>query len=215
MAQKATRGNGVGSTGKRDPRGTRYYDVVGPAGERLVRVGHYQDAIVDQPTGFKRFVEFLPTLNKEVEAGKWASLVLDSASQATLLGRKWHQYDLNEDARDPRQWYGGAADLQEEVLCCQLPALSCNVAVIMHVSKEKVEAEGSLVRAPLVPGRLQAMIGSQWPEMYRVYIEMNEKGEKVRRLQTESDEKWHAGTVIEAPDGMRVSRHEGKLWETV
>lgn len=201
---------------KRDKRGTRFYDVVGPDGALLVRVGHYQDANVSEPTGFSRLVDFLPVFLAEVEQkGKWASFVLDSVSAASLLGRKWHQYGLNEGAKDPRQWYGGAVDLLEEVLCCQLPGMPCNVGISMHVSKEKVESEGSMVRAPLAPGRLLNMLASQWPELYRVYSETDAEGRKVRRFQTDADEKWQAGTVIEAPDGMKVLRDEAALWERV
>ena len=113
----------------------------------LIRVGRYHDPIIDKPEGFARFIDFLPVFLKQVEKGEWASFVLDSMSFAYLSGRKYHQYGLNEDSKDPRQWYGGGVDLLEEVLCVQLPALPCNVGVATHISKTKVEAEGTMVRA--------------------------------------------------------------------
>lgn len=187
---------------KKDKRGTPYQDVVDPGGKLLIRIGHYKDPIVDKPEGFSRFLDFLPVFLRQVEKGEWASLAFDSMSFAYLSGRKYHQYDLNEDSKDPRQWYGGGVDLLEEILCVQLPALPCNVGVATHVSKTKVEAEGTMVRAPMAPGRLLNMVAAAWPELYRVYVEEKE-GRKVRRLQTDNDEKWQAGTCIKAPDPCR------------
>jgi hypothetical protein len=111
-----------------------------------------------------------------------------------------HQYDLNPKAKDPRKWYGGAVDTLEEVLLIQLPGLHCNVCVGLHVSKTKVEAEGTMVRAPFLPGRLMESFASQWPEIYRAYLERDETGKKIGLLQTESDEYWEAASQIRATD---------------
>lgn len=200
-----------------DKRGTKFYDIVDPRSRSLLfRVGRYDDPVIDRPEGFARFLEYLPVFLSELEAGKWASFILDSVSFASISGRKYHQYDLNEDAKDPRQWYGGAVDLLEEVLCVQLPALPCNVGVVMHVSKTKVEAEGTMVRAPLAPGRLLNMVAGAWPELYRLHVITEKDGKKFRIFQTDSDEKWQAGTTIDAPDGLRVYRYDpSKTWEAV
>ena len=202
---------------KVDKRGTPFYDIVDPTtGALLIRVGLYLDPVVNDPRGFSRLLDYLPVFLAEQAKGKWASFCLDSVSAAALSARKWHQYALNDGAKNGMQWYAGETDLLEELLCSQLPAFPCNTGAIMHVSKEKVEAEGAMVRAPLIRGRLHDMLASQWPELYRVYSETDkETGRKVRRFQTDSDERWQAGTVIEAPDGMKVVRGDGRLWEAV
>jgi hypothetical protein len=200
-----------------DKRGTPFYDIVEPkTGALLIRVGKYSDPIIDKPEGMARFLDFLPVFLRDVEKGKWASLALDSGSFTTLSARKYHQYDLNSDAKDPRQWYGGATDMAEEILCVQLPAMPCNVGVAMHVSKEKVEAEGTMVRAPLAPGRLLNMVGAAWPELYRLHVLTNDAGKKFRVFQTDSDDRWQAGTTIDAPDDTRVYRLDpAKTWESL
>lgn len=217
------KGRGVGEPDARvlpagwrvDKRGTRFYDIVDPKSHALlIRVGQYQDPIVDDPHAFARFIEFLNVFANEVEQGKWASFAFDSVSFASIGARKLHQYDLNADAKDPRQWYGGAVDALEEVLCVSLPALACNVGVAVHVSKQKIEAEGGLLRTVHVPGRLQNMVAGAYPEFYRLHVVENKAGEKVRVLQTESDDKWQAGTTIDAPDNTRVHRDDPtRTWE--
>lgn len=201
-----------------DKRGTPTYDVVDPSsGDLLIRVGHYHDPDITKPIGMARFLDFLGPFGRAVDKGRYASLVLDSGSFASLSARKYHQYDLNEDANDPRQWYGGATDMIEEILAVQLPALECNVGVAMHVSKVKVEAEGTMVRSIFAPGRLKEILPGAYPELYRLHVERQSDGAKVRFLQTDGDERWQAGTCIDAPDDVVVHRNDldrtwKKLW---
>jgi hypothetical protein len=96
----------------------------------------------------------------------------------------------------------------EEVVMVELPALNANVILICHVSKDKSEVEGTsgsmmMARGPLAQGRLLDTIGSQWPEIWRVYPEwVGKEGEmkKVRYLQTEADKRWQAETQLALPD---------------
>lgn len=183
-----------------DKHGTEYREILGPKGELLVRIEYYHDPIVDEPGAAHSFMERVNRLPKEIETGKCKTFVLDTVTSASLKARKMFQYDLNPSSKDPRKWYGGAVDILEEVLLIQLPALKCNVCVGLHVSKIKVEAEGTMVRAPLLPGRLMESFSSQWPEVYRAYIERDEEGTKVGLLQTQGDEFWDAASQIRAPD---------------
>lgn len=199
---------------KIDPRGTRYYDLLDKHGKKAIRVGYYHDPIIDRPEGMSRFLDFLPTFGDLVDAGKYRSLVFDGVSFASISGRKYHQYDLNADAKDPRQWYGGAVDLLEEIIAIQLPGLTCNVGIAMHTSVEKIEAEGTKMRGLHVPGRLRHMIAGAYPEVYRLHVIEGKEGKKFRVLQTESDGKWLAGTCIDAPDDTVVYRDAPeKTWE--
>jgi hypothetical protein len=193
---------------KKDKRSTPYYDVKDATGKLLIRVANYQNPIVEETDGVGRLLDYLKVFVKELEQGKWASFIFDSVSFASLGARKWHQYELNPDTENPLQWYGGAADLIEELLCLQLPALPCNVGVAFHVHRRKIEAEGAMVRQPFVPGkRLEEtkMVSAAWPELYRMHVK-EEDGKRRRYLQTECNAKYQAGTCIGLPDDLLVPR---------
>ena len=185
---------------QRDKYGVEFREIIAPNGSLACKVEYYHDPLVDQPQAATRFLERLNRLAKEVDAKKVRTFAFETVTSSALKARKMYQYDLDPRAKDPRKWYGGAVDILEEVLLIQLPALNCNVCVGLHVSKTKVEAEGTMVRAPFLPGRLMESFASQWPEVYRTYIERGEDGEKYGLLQTQSDEFWEAASQIRAPD---------------
>jgi hypothetical protein len=184
--------------------------IVSGEGEVLVEIEYYHDPIVAKPRAAVKFIERLTKIPQEVKEGKINTFCLETVSSSMLTTRKMYQYDLESEAKDPRKWYGGSVDVLEEILMIQLPALPCNVCIGLHVSKTKVEAEGSMVRAPLLPGRLMDSFSSQWPEIYRCYIEKSEGGEKVGRLQTQGDIRWEAASQIDAPDD--CEGHYENLW---
>lgn len=185
---------------KTDKHDTNFREITNKDGSVACRIEYYQDPIVDEPKAATAFLERLNRLEKEIERGNCKTFCFETVTSSSLKARKMYQYDIKPGAKDPRKWYGGAVDILEEVLLIQLPGLHCNVCVGLHVSKIKVEAEGTMVRAPLLPGRLMESFASQWPEIYRVYIDRDKKGEKTGLLQTASDEKWEATTQIDAPD---------------
>lgn len=183
----------------KDEWGTPYREVWYPErDEVMVRIEYYQDPIIESPEAYSRFIDRLSHAQKELHL--YRGFVLDSVTSTSLLGRKWSQYELQDTAKDPRKWYAEATDLLEEVLMAQLPAMPCHVGVACHIARTKVEAEGTMVRTPLAPGRLAAAMASQWPEMYRIYVDHDKGGNKRRYLQTDSDEKWQAGTQMGLPD---------------
>lgn len=185
---------------KRDKHGIDYREILGPKGELVCKIEYYHDPLVDDPAAAAMFQERLNRLPEDVANKKCATFCFETVTSSSLKARKMHQYDINPKAKDPRKWYGGAVDFLEEVLLIQLPALECNVCVGLHVSKTKVEAEGTMVRAPFLPGRLMESFASQWPEVYRAYIERDESGKKVGLIQTQGDEYWEAASQIHAPD---------------
>jgi hypothetical protein len=197
-----------------DPRGTRFYDVR-QDGKLLLRVGSYHDPVVERPAGMSRFTSFLPAFSQQVGEGQWGGIILDSTSSMNLSGRKWHQYQLNPDTSNQLQWYAGATDLAEEILSCQLPALPCHVIAVFHVAREKIEAEGSMHRQPFVPGRRLAeskSVAACFPELWYLYSTTTVEGKKVRLLQTDTDERYIAGTCVGIPDDMRVWKDTAKVW---
>jgi hypothetical protein len=183
--------------------------IINGDGEVVCEIEYYHDPIVDKPRAAVRFIERLAQLSKQVKAGEVATFCLETVSSSMLTTRKMYQYDLESEAKDPRKWYGGSVDVLEEILMMQLPSLTCNVCIGLHVSKTKVEAEGSMVRAPLLPGRLMDSFSSQWPEIYRCYID-KEGDQKVGRLQTQGDLRWEAASQIDAPDDSEG--HYDNLW---
>lgn len=180
-------------------------------GEDLVRIEYYHDPIVEKPKAAARFLDRMSALVKEVKEGRVGTFCFETVSSSMLTTRKMYQYDLEAGARDPRKWYGGSVDVLEEILMIQMPALHCNVCVGLHVSQTKVEAEGTMVRAPLLPGRLMGQFASQWPELYRIYVDRDDTGAKIRCVQTDGDERYEAATQIGAPDGCRPTYKA--LWE--
>jgi len=185
---------------QRDKWGVDFREIVAADGSLAARIEYYHDPIVDEPQAASLFLERLSRVATDVDKGRVRTYCFETVTSSSLKARKMHQYELNPKAKDPRKWYGGAVDVLEEILLIQLPALNCNVCVGLHVSKTKVEAEGTMVRAPYLPGRLMESFASQWPEIYRAYLERGDDGKKLGLLQTESDEYWEAASQIRAAD---------------
>jgi hypothetical protein len=186
---------------QRDKRGIEFREVVSK-GNLAARIEYYQDPLVDRPQAASTFLERLNRLPKEIDKGECRTFCFETVTSSALKARKMYQYDLEPDRKDPRKWYGGAVDVLEEVLLIQLPGMQCNVCVGLHVSKERIEAEGTVLRAPFLPGRLMESFASQWPEIWRFYIERDRKNPQDKQgwIQTASDERWSATSMIEAPD---------------
>jgi hypothetical protein len=198
--------------------GVAVRQILSPKKERVAVIEYYHDPLVDNPQAAAAFMERLNKLHKEVDKGDVGTFCLETVTSSTLTTRKMYQYDLLQGAKDPRKWYAGSTDVLEEILMIQLPALTCNVCVGLHLSKTKVESENTkesgavvMVRAPLLPGRLMDTFASQWPEIYRAYIGRDEDGKKVGLLQTRTDERYEAASQIRAPDP--CSGAYPALWE--
>lgn|SRR5215831_2847551 len=191
--------------------GVAFREVVRKDGLLAAKIEYYTDFDIEHPKASSLFLERLNKLPKQIGRGECRTFCFETVTSSSLKTRKWYQYDLESGARDPRKWYGGAVDVLEEILLIQLPSMHCNVCVGLHESKTKVEAEGGLVRAPNLPGRLLESFASQWPEIYHMYVDRDRKtGDKTWLIQTQSDEKWEATTQIDAPDPS--GGHYDDLW---
>lgn len=188
-----------------DKWGTPYQLVVNEKGETLLRLEYYHDTNFANPESAQRFLDRVVRLQKERDKGQFWGFILDSATAASMKYRKFHQYIQNPDAKNTMQWFGGETDEMENIVMQQLPQLHAFVGMTMHVSKTKVEAEGTMLRAPLIRGRNFEQLATQWAEIYRVHVTTDDSGKKVRRLQTENDEKWLATSAMGMPDGTKAS----------
>lgn len=140
----------------------------------------------------------------------YATIVIDSITMMAIAARKESQYFLNPSARDPRQWYGHATEMLEECLMVQCGSVNKNVVVIAHVSEEKDELHGSMVRNPAAPGRMRTGIAAAFGEFYRSWVEIGEKGEQNYRIQTKGDRVYNCTSAIEAPNNCVA--HYDNLW---
>ena len=173
---------------------TEVYSKKDP-GKLLIRIEHYLDESMRDPKAYSRFQTRMSLNPPKPE--EWATVVLDSTTFAELAARKWHQYSLNSDSKNPMQWYAGSTDLLEET-AMQLATLRTNVVLVTHTEIEKDEIMGSILRRPNLPGkRLHRLVPGAFMEMYRVWV--NPQGK--RALQTQADALWPAGSQIQAPNG--------------
>jgi len=114
------------STASTDARGTPIIEVAGPKDTTAVRIEYYHDPMPEKPTAYERFSKRLLTLHEET----CRTVVLDSVTFMEIAARKWYQYKLNPNTREPRQWWASATDALEETLMLRFGALqTANVVV--------------------------------------------------------------------------------------
>jgi len=164
----------------------------------LIQVEHYIDGDPKSPEAYNRFLTRMGRLHEEY--AQWRTLVFDSVTFMELMARKWHQYGLNPDSREPRQWFAGSTDLLEEMLLLRGGSLPMNVLALCHVDEEKDELHGGFVRNPAAPGRMRKRLGAGYAEVWRAYVDKDEDGKRVYQLQTMSSNQYAAATQINAPD---------------
>jgi len=171
----------------------------------MVQVEHYLDANPRKPEAYARFQKRIDALQSS-SMEDWGSIVFDDATWMELAARRYHQYHLNPKAQHPWQWFAGSTDLLEEMLCQTAGALPAIVGVACHVSHEKDEAMGAILRSPSAPGRLKDRqeLMSAFSEVYHISVDrvQDEQGNVgyQHRLQTRADGLWAAQTHIEAPN---------------
>lgn len=173
---------------------------------RTITIEHYLDVNPRRPVAHAQLMARLQALPDEVAVGQWATVVFDGVTFAELNCRKHYQYsDASpyRGSKEPRRWFAAATDDLEEILMVQLGALACNVVVIAHVDREKDEMLGTFLHNPAAPGRLRTRFSAAFPETYHMQVSRDPKtGETLRRVQTQPDGRFYAGSVIlEAPDG--------------
>lgn len=174
----------------------------------IIRIEHYQEEDAQAPTAWLRFLGRWQRFKADREVERWASLVNDSVTSQDIAARKHHQYNLNPNAKDPRQWYGGAKDLLEETLYINFGALRCNVMTIAHIDADKDEVSGAFLRLPAAPGKLTTRLPGGYAELWRMYS--NKQRERV--IQTANDGSFGASTHLDVPDDMVIPKSYGWSW---
>lgn len=181
--------------------GTPTREVVARNGGRvIIRIEHYLDPDPSKPTAFKRFIERLTRLETDIREWDIKTIVLDSVTFCELAARKYAQYVLNPTTREPRQWFGAATDMLEEVIMIRFGALPINVGVLAHIEEDKDEVHGTMVRNPAAPGRLRKRGAAGFSELYRAYVKMADRGEREFFWQTRSDGQYNCASQVGAPD---------------
>jgi len=210
---------------KQDKRGTPYYDVVGPDGALICRVGNYNDAVLEDTDGASRLLDYIPVFTAELAKGKWGGFILDSIPSLADSAFLFHEHTLNPDTDNKNkggtkiQWYGGESKITGDIVTKALPGFACHTGVATLIHRHKVEADGEkihTVRQPYVPGKRMEetkRFASAWPELYRLYSRQ-EGDEWVRVLQTDSEGKYQCGSCLDVPSGMMVPKKLPKdfLW---
>lgn len=182
-----------------DDAGTPIVEVMSArTGNLLIRIERYHDIDPTQPTAYPRFLARLAHLNADLNA--FQTIVLDSITFMELAARKMHQYKLNPNSKEPRQWFAGSTDTLEEVLLIRFGALPCNVVVTAHMDEEKDEVHGTYIRNPSAPGRLRKRGSAGYSELYRAYVRRTEAGGREYMWQTRSDALYNAASQVNAPD---------------
>jgi len=189
-----------------------YREIYDTEGNVLIHIEYFHDHGTDAvgklaPDAFPRFRTCMSKLHETY--GKYASYVLESVTSMALSSRKFDELVLNVGAREPRQHYARATEDLEEFLCMRLPALTYNVGVSLHASREKDEVSETFVRNLAAPGRLsnRHQLAAYWPEVYRAYAAVanptDPKSEVLHLLQTKlgriDGEQWFAATQIDPP----------------
>ena len=157
---------------------------------------------VPVPVAYPKFLNVMATTTN-ANAVHYATHVFDSITAMALAARRWGQYKMNPHAKEPRQWFGFATDRLEEMLLGRVAGFPTNVVLVAHIDQDKDELHGEMVYNPSAPGRLAKADGipSQYGEFYRLYVEREDDGTLVRRLQTQNNGRYNASTQIDAPDG--------------
>lgn len=203
------KGNMVTAEGMEDQGGVIPYEhVVHPKNkdQLLFRIEYYHTGDIqggaDYIYAYENLLSRLPSIQKEVSEGKWATVIFDSLSSLAYEARKLDEYKMNPNLELGKkahgmQSYGAAARAIEELLRSGVGGLSCNLVVIGHLMDEKDGNYNStgqyLVNAP---GKLAKDLPSVFPEVYIAQID--EEGETY--LQTRSSQQFIATSQIPAPN---------------
>lgn len=182
-----------------------YRDIVRADG--IVRVEYYASDNIEFPDASQVLSARMSYLRNEPG---WKTLVCGSLSSIALEGRLYEQFVLNPQYKDPRKWYGAATEYVERVIAMQ-KALPFNVVFICHIGKQMDEVAGEMLFTPDLPGRLSYGAARYFNEVYRMFVKVNEQGQRVRYLQTDNDGRYQAKTHIDAEAFVADPSYE-KLW---
>ena len=193
-----------------DDFGIRYRDVYDLRdGELAIRIMIMAEPTPRSPVSTIAFQQEFDAAFQQDQG--WKTVGLDTLDSYELSASKTEEYVMNPKAKDPRQWFGGATSTLEETLCMSLVHLKCNLVVLTHINRDKINYNGHAIQGPSCgPGRLATKLGAYFPEIYKAYAVRGEDGQRLYQLQTQPDDMFVAKTHIDVSDP--VYPDYGELW---
>lgn len=183
-------------------------DILGEDGTLRARIEHYINGGPDHAHAIQQFQERMKLLSSDV--GHYRTVVVDSISflqdAAVQYQRLVNPYTQLGNV-DPRKWYANAKEAVQEELMARLAWLrDQNVVLIAHASEKTMEFGDDVVRGIDAIGKLAGRLGQAYGEVYHAYVQdvVDDKGrptgEEQFLLQTKTNAKWGALTLINAPN---------------
>jgi hypothetical protein len=200
-----------GGTDKEPQKGgsVKLRDVFAADRSHLARILYFHEQDPYHPKAWIEYQKFIQGIAQYFAS--YPTIVADSASFMELAARKYDQYVLNPDVKDPRKWYAAAASAMEEAIWAHPVGWPVNVVLSCHVEQDKDEVHGMFVRTPMVRGKqLIGKIGAAYQEMYRAFVRRDPQGMLEHKLQTRINEMYTARSMIRAPDPCEMTYE--KLW---
>lgn len=157
--------------------------------------------------------ELIPALKTGI---KYKTLVLDSittfSSQVLthiMLTNPGIKRNESKQGAQPCLQDYGILKREFAKLIPGLLSLPCNVVMLGHISTEKDEVTGELIRGPLMDGSFAKELPIYFKECWRIYV--NEKGEHL--AQTKSDARYACRSQIPGlPNPLKLSYEELEKW---
>jgi len=182
----------------------------------IIRIEYWGESNPENPTSYGRFVSRTANLEAEITQEGYQSVVLDSATAFELMARYYSENNINKGAKDGRQHYGFSAHACEQFIMTRWPNLiATNAVVIAHYDDQKDDSddgEKSVTRKMIaLPGKLPNRIGSQYSEVWRVYID--DAGNRVLQTQPRPNSSFACKTSVGFVDG--IFPHYESLWKSV
>jgi hypothetical protein len=169
-------------------------------GALLYHLEYFLEATPLTPSMWGRFLLRLTQLETLIATMGIKTVVLDSVTFMELTARKFSQYKLNPQSKEPRQWFGFSTDALEEILMIRFGTLPINVVVLAHIDDQKVTSHGTNVFSIAAPGRLSRRGPGAFSEVYRAYVTTDDSGQPIYQWQTRSNGMYTASTQVGAPD---------------
>jgi hypothetical protein len=182
----------------------------------IIRVEYWGESNPDNPTSYGRFISRTANLESEITAESYQSVVLDSATAFELMARYYSENNINKGVKDGRQHYAFSSHAAEQFIMTRWPNLiATNAVVIGHYDEQKDESDDGekvVVKSMIaLPGKLPNRIGSQYSEVWRVYIDS--AGNRVLQTSPRPGNSFACKTSVGFKDG--IFPHYESIWQSV
>lgn len=188
----------------------------------IIRVEYWGESNPDNPTSYGRFVSRTANLEGEITTEGYQSVVLDSATAFELMARYYSENNINKQnnkgelTKNGMLHYAFSAHACEQFLMTRWPNLiATNAIVIGHYDLQKDSSDDEerveVKQMIALPGKLPNRIGSQYSEVWRVYIDR--EGNRVLQTGPRPNNSFACKTSVGFKDG--IWPHYESLWGSV